>query len=216
VRSLKSFQTLKSIKFKAKIMGSDSALEQTVEKIIHNTEEQILSSLKEALKSSHDALSNSHVLLEQEYDKIISEGKKEAEKLEKQIIGNADLDSRNKQLVLIEESIEKVFDKAIKKIQDADRNSDYSKLISSMLEESIRIIGTPNIVIQTNSKDKPVVQLLLSKFPGSTLSEDVIDCLGGIKVQSKDGTMKFDNTIDARLERLKPLIRKDIASKFGR
>lgn len=197
-------------------MGSDSALEQTVEKIIHNTEEQILSSLKEALKSSHDALSNSHVLLEQEYDKIISEGKKEAEKLEKQIIGNADLDSRNKQLVLIEESIEKVFDKAIKKIQDADRNSDYSKLISSMLEESIRIIGTPNIVIQTNSKDKPVVQLLLSKFPGSTLSEDVIDCLGGIKVQSKDGTMKFDNTIDARLERLKPLIRKDIASKFGR
>lgn len=197
-------------------MGSDSALEQTVEKIIHNTEEQILSSLNEALKSSQDALSNSHVSLEQEYDKIISEGKKEAEKLEKQIIGNADLDSRNKQLVLIEESIEKVFDKAIKKIQGTDRNSDYSKLISSMLEESIRTIGTPDIIIQTNSKDKSVVQSLLSKFPGATLSNDAIDCLGGIKVQSKDGTMKFDNTIDARLERLKPLIRKDIASKFGR
>ena len=197
-------------------MGSDSALEQTVEKIIHNTEEQILSNLKETLKSSQDALSSSHVSLEQEYDRILSEGKKEAEKLEKQIIGNADLDSRNKQLVLIEESIEKVFDKAIKKIQDADRNSDYSKLISSMLEESIRIIGTPNIIIQTNSKDKSVVQSLLSKFPSATLSNDVIDCLGGIRVQSKDGTMKFDNTIDARLERLKPLIRKDIASKFGR
>ncbi|QLH08173.1 V-type ATP synthase subunit E [Candidatus Nitrosotenuis sp. DW1] len=197
-------------------MGSDSALERTVEKIIHNTEEQILSNLKEALKSSQDALANSHVSLEQEYDRIISEGKKEAEKLEKQIIGNADLDSRNKQLVLIEESIEKVFDKAIKKIQDADRNSDYSKLISSMLEESIRTIGTPDIIIQTNSKDKSVVQSLLSKFSGATLSNDVIDCLGGIKVQSKDGTMKFDNTIDARLERLKPLIRKDIASKFGR
>lgn len=197
-------------------MGSDSALEQTVEKIIHNTEEQILSNLKETLKSSQDALSSSHVSLEQEYDRILSEGKKEAEKLEKQIIGNADLDSRNKQLVLIEESIEKVFNKAIKKIQDADRNSDYSKLISSMLEESIRTIGTPNITIQTNSKDKSVVQSLLSKFPGATLSNDVIDCLGGIRVQSKDGTMKFDNTIDARLERLKPLIRKDIASKFGR
>jgi len=197
-------------------MGSDSALERTIEKIIHSTEEQILSNLNEALKSSQDTLSNSHVSLEQEYDRIISEGKKEAEKLEKQIVGNADLDSRNKQLVLIEESIEKVFDKAIKKIQDADRNSDYSKLISSMLEESIRTIGTPNIIIQTNSKDKPVVQSLLSKFPGAILSQDTVDCLGGIKVQSKDGTMKFDNTIDAKLERLKPLIRKDIASKFGR
>lgn len=197
-------------------MGSDSALEQTIEKIIHNTEEQILSNLKEALTSSQDTLSNSHISLEQEYDRIISEGKKEAEKLEKQIVGNADLDSRNKQLLLIEESIEKVFDKAIKKIQNADRNSDYSKLISSMLEESIRTIGTPNIIIQTNSKDKSVVQALLSKFSGATLSEDTIDCLGGIKVQSKDGTKKFDNTIDAKLERLKPLIRKDIASKFGR
>ena len=197
-------------------MGSDSALERTVEKILHNTEEQILSSLKESLKSSQDELSNSHVSLEQEYDKIISEGKKEAEKLEKQIIGNADLDSRNKQLVLIEESIEKVFDKAIKKIQNADRNSDYSILISSMLKESIHTIGTPDITIQTNSKDKSVVQLLLPKFSGATLSPDTIDCLGGVKIQSKDGTMKFDNTIDARLERLKPLIRKDIASKFGR
>ena len=27
--------------------------------------------------------------------------------------------------------------------------------------------------------------------------------------------MTFDNTLDARIDRLKPLIRKEIASKFG-
>jgi V/A-type H+-transporting ATPase subunit E len=197
-------------------MGVDSALERTVEKILQNTEQQILASLDEAFKASQSTLSSSNSSLEQEYAKIISEGKKEAEKLEKQIIGNADLESRNKQLLLVEESIEKVFAKAIKKIQDADRNKDYAKLVSSMLQESIDAIGTSNVVIQTNSKDKPVVESLLSKFKGAELSSDLIDCLGGIRVQSKDGTMKFDNTIDARLERLKPLIRKDIASKFGR
>jgi V/A-type H+-transporting ATPase subunit E len=197
-------------------MGVDSALERTVEKILQTTEEQILSSLNESLKSSQQTLSSSKNSLEQEYDRILAEGKKEAEKLEKQIIGNADLDSRNKQLLLVEESIEKVFEKAIKKIQDADRNKDYSKLISSMLEESISAIGTSDIVIQTNSKDKSVVESVLSKFKGAVLSSDTIDCLGGVKIKSKDGTMTFDNTIDARLERLKPLIRKDIASKFGR
>ncbi|MDG7050189.1 MAG: V-type ATP synthase subunit E [Nitrososphaerota archaeon] len=197
-------------------MGVDSALEQTVEKILQNTEQQIVSSLKEALKSSQSMLANSQTSLEQEYDKILAEGKKEAEKLEKQIVGNADLDSRNKQLLLVEESIEKVFEKAIKKLQDTDRNNEYSKLISTLLQESIDAIGTSDITVQTNSKDKSVVQSSLSKFPGATLSSDLIECLGGIKVQSKDGTMKFDNTIDARLDRLKPLIRKDIASKFGR
>ncbi|MGI0003738.1 MAG: V-type ATP synthase subunit E [Candidatus Nitrosotenuis sp.] len=200
----------------ARIMGVDSALERTVEKILQNTEQQIQTSLEEAFKSSESTLSNSYTSLEQDYDKILSEGKKEAEKLEKQIIGNADIESRNKQLLLVEGSIERVFAKAVKKIQDASRDKDYTKLISSILKESIDIIGTPEIIIQTNSKDKPVVESLLSKFKGATLSSDLIDCLGGIKIQSKDGTMTFDNTIDARLERLKPLIRKDVASKFGR
>lgn len=197
-------------------MGVDSALERTVEKIIQSTEQQILTSLKEAFESSESILSNSSTVLEQEYDKILLEGKKEAEKLEKQIIGNADLDSRNKQLLLIEESIEKVFQKAIKKIKDTERNKDYTKLISSLLNEAISTIGTSDVIIQTSSKDKPVVESLLSKFPRATLSSESIDCLGGIRVQSKDGTMTFDNTIDARLERLKPLIRKDIATKIGR
>jgi V/A-type H+-transporting ATPase subunit E len=197
-------------------MGVDSALERTVEKILQNTEQQIVSSLKEALKSSQNTLANAQTSLEQEYDKILAEGKKEAEKLEKQIVGNADLDSRNKQLLLVEESIEKVFEKAIAKLQNTDRGDEYSKLILSLLQESIDAIGTSEIIVQTNSKDKSVVQSLLSKFSGATLSSDVIECLGGIRVQSKDGTMKFDNTIDARLDRLKPLIRKDIASKFGR
>jgi V/A-type H+/Na+-transporting ATPase subunit E len=197
-------------------MGVDSALERTIEKILHTTEDQIVSNLQDSLKSAKETLANSRKSLEAEYDKILMEGKKEAEKLEKQIVGNADLDSRNKQLLLVEESISRVFEKAIKKIGEADRNNEYSKLISSMLDESIKSIGTKEIVIQTSAKDKQVVQSLLSKFPGATLSSETINCLGGVKVQSKDGTMTFDNTIDAKIERLKPLIRKDIASKFGR
>jgi V/A-type H+-transporting ATPase subunit E len=197
-------------------MGVDSALERTIEKILHTTEDQIVSSLQDSLKSAKETLASSRKSLEAEYDKILMEGKKEAEKLEKQIVGNADLDSRNKQLLLVEESIAKVFEKAIKKIGEADRNNEYSKLISSMLDESVKSIGTKEIVIQTSAKDKQVVQSLLSKFPGATLSSETINCLGGVKVQSKDGTMTFDNTIDAKIERLKPLIRKDIASKFGR
>jgi V/A-type H+/Na+-transporting ATPase subunit E len=197
-------------------MGVDSALERTIEKILHTTEDQIVSNLQDSLKSAKETLANSRKSLEAEYDKILMEGKKEAEKLEKQIVGNADLDSRNKQLLLVEESISRVFEKAIKKIGEADRNNEYSKLISSMLDESIKAIGTKEIVIQTSAKDKQVVQSLLSKFPGATLSSETINCLGGVKVQSKDGTMTFDNTIDAKIERLKPLIRKDIASKFGR
>jgi V/A-type H+-transporting ATPase subunit E len=36
--------------------------------------------------------------------------------------------------------------------------------------------------------------------------------MGGFKLKSTEGTVTLDNTIDSRIERLKPLIRKNIAT----
>ena len=196
-------------------MASDSALESTIDKILGQTESNIISGLDSALSESKQKLDDSATTLEQEYDQIISNGKKEADKIEKQIIGSSDLEARNKQLTTIEESIDKVFTKALEEISNADRSGDYSNLIKSLLDESTKILGTTEITVFTNSKDKDVVQSTLSQYPGAELSSETIDCLGGVKVKSKDGAMTFDNTIDAKIERLKPLIRKDIATQFG-
>ena len=196
-------------------MTSDSRLEKTVDKILNQTENELVTSLKNSFEESNETLSKSVTSLEQEYDRIIDEGKKESEKIEKKIIGSSDLESRNKQLLLVEESVEKVFDKAIEKISSANRNENYSKLINNLLDESTSALGTTDVIVYTNSKDKVIVEPLLSKFSGSELSSETIDCLGGVQVKSKDGSMIFNNTIDARLERMKPLIRKEIAAKFG-
>jgi V/A-type H+/Na+-transporting ATPase subunit E len=196
-------------------LTSDPKLEKTIDKILNKAEEETLSSLKKSLNESLETLSKSQSSLEQEYDRILDEGKKEAEKIEKQIIGSSDLESRNKQILLLEESIQKVFDKAIKKISSTNRDDNYSKLMESLLTESTNALGTTEVIVYTNSKDIEIVKSILSKFSGAELSNDTIDCLGGVEVKSKDGTMTFNNTIDARVDRMKPLIRKDIATKFG-
>ena len=196
-------------------LTSNSALEITIDKILQSTEKEILSNIKSGLEESQQNLDDSIARLEGEYDKIISDGKKEADKIEKQIIGSSDLEARNKQLMVLEEAVDKVFSKALDQIANADRSGDYSNLIKTLIEESTQILGTSEITVFTNAKDKDIVQSTLSQFPGSELSSETVDCLGGIIVKSKDGAMTFDNTIDARIERLKPLIRKEIASKFG-
>ncbi len=195
-------------------LASDPKLVQTIDKILDHAESELLTSMKNSLEESQQTLTNSQTTLDEEYDRIISDGKKEAEKLEKQIVGSSDLESRNKQLVIVGDSIEQVFDKAIEKIKNVERNSDYSKLITSLIDDATKVLGTSDVVVYTNSKDKDIVKKALSKFSGAKLSSDTIDCLGGVQVRSKDGTMTFTNTIDARLERMKPLIRKEIASKF--
>jgi V/A-type H+-transporting ATPase subunit E len=194
---------------------ADLSLEKTIDQVLEKNRAQLLESLKSSLSESQEKLSVSLTELENEYAKIISEGQKEAEKIEQQIIGSSDLEVRNKALLQVEESTSKVFEKAKDQIQNTKRDSEYSNLVSSLITEAIEALDTSEIIVYTNSKDKDIVKSAISKISGAELSSEDIDCMGGVKVTSKDGSMTFENTIDARFERMKPLIRKNIAAKFN-
>ena len=196
-------------------MSSNSGLESTIDQVLERNSSEFSQSLKNSLTDAQKTLSDSLPMLEEEYEKIIADGKKEADKIEKQIIGSADLQSRNKTLLIVQESTDKVLEKAKEKISNMDRNSEYSNLIAKLLTEATSALNTSDVIVFTNSKDKDVVQSAVSSISGAELSNDTIDCMGGVKVTSKDGSMSFDNTIDARIELLKPLIRKDIAAQFN-
>ena len=196
-------------------MSSNSGLESTIDQVLERNSSEFSQSLKNSLTDAQKTLSDSLPMLEEEYEKIIADGKKEADKIEKQIIGSADLQSRNKTLLIVQESTDKVLEKAKEKISNMDRNSEYSSLIAKLLTEATSALDTSDVIVFTNSKDKDVVQSAVSNISGAELSNDTIDCMGGVKVTSKDGSMSFDNTIDARIELLKPLIRKDIAAQFN-
>ena len=196
-------------------MPSNSALESTIDQVLERNSSEFSQSLKNSLEDAQKTLSDALPMLEEEYEKIISDGKKEADKIEKQIVGSADLEARNKSLLIVQESTEKVLEKAKEKIANMERNSEYSSLITKLLTEATSALNTSDVIVYTNSKDKDVVQSAVSNISGAELSNDPIDCMGGVKVTSKDGTMSFDNTIDARIELLKPLIRKDIAAQFN-
>jgi V/A-type H+-transporting ATPase subunit E len=73
------------------------------------------------------------------------------------------------------------------------------------------------VAIECNKNDVELVSSILADLQRKNpkvqarVSDRHIDVLGGIRVKSADGTMTFDNTLDSRIERLKPLIRKNIA-----
>jgi|TARA_Y100000385_G_scaffold270809_1_gene310190 V/A-type H+-transporting ATPase subunit E len=196
-------------------LTSNSGLESTIDQVLERNSSEFSQSLKNSLTDAQKTLSDSLPMLEEEYEKIISDGKKEADKIEKQIVGSADLEARNKSLLIVQESVDKVLEKAKEKISNMDRNSEYSTLITKLLTEATSALDTSDVIVFTNSKDRDVVQSAVSNISGAELSNDLIDCMGGVKVTSKDGSMSFDNTIDARIELLKPLIRKDIAAQFN-
>ena len=198
-------------------VGSGSQLEQTVDKILAQTQNEITANIDSALKEARQSLDQTIPILEQEYEKIISDAHKEADKIKRQIVGAADLNRRNNQLLTLEDAVDRVFTQALDQIASKDRTSpEYSNLLKSLLAESTTILGSQDVVVFTSTQDRDAVASVIeSDYPNAQLSSDAIDCLGGVRIQSKDGAMTFDNTLDAKIERMKPLIRKETASKFG-
>ena len=197
--------------------GPVAQLEQTIDKIIRQTEEEILSGMESAAGQSRQALDDAVPALEQEYEKIIADGRKEADKISRQIVGSADLEVRNRQLLALEDAVDGVFTRALEEVAAADRSgADYAALLRSLLAEAVSVLGLSDIVVHASAQDRDAVQgILSSDYAGAELAPEPLGCMGGVRIQSKDGAMTFDNTLDARIERLKPLIRKGIASKFG-
>ncbi|HEX2305210.1 MAG TPA: V-type ATP synthase subunit E [Nitrososphaeraceae archaeon] len=191
-----------------------TSLERTIDKVLSQKESALISEINSALQNSLKNLESSKTNLQVEYDNIIESSKKQAENLKRQIIGSSTLHARNKELVIIESAIDEIFNKAREKLAQSNNEKNYEKLLTRMIKDSIAKLGS-EIIIQCNKTDLKLVKKISSEESANkkvkiTVSDEVIDVIGGIKATSVDGTMTLDNTLDSSIESLKPLIRKDI------
>lgn len=191
-----------------------NSLERTIDKVLSQKESALISEIDSALQNSLKNLESSKSSLQVEYDNIIESSKKQAENLKRQIIGSSTLNARNKELVIIESAIDEIFIKAKEKLAKSNNEKNYEKLLTRLIQDSYTKLGS-EIVIQCNKTDLNLVKKLVSQESSNrkskiTVSDEVVDIIGGIKAASVDGTMSLDNTLDSNIESLKPLIRKEI------
>jgi V/A-type H+-transporting ATPase subunit E len=196
-------------------MSSTSALEQTIDKVLAQREADLIIQLDSAYGESVANLESSRSKLESEYVRIIEGAKKLAENLRRQIVGSSRLSARNKELVLIETAVNNAFERAKVKMASSNKMQGYKTLITKMLENSISEIGSDEIIIECNNNDFQLVKNAIANFHNNNklklrLSDKPINIIGGIRLRSADGSITYDNTLDSRIERLKPLIRKNI------
>lgn len=194
---------------------SSNSLERTIDKVLSQTESELISQIDSGFQESLVKLDSSRTRLQSEYEAIAESAKKEAENLKRQIIGSSRLSARNKELVLIESAINEIFRIVKEKLQSKSNDKLYKDLLRKMIEESISPLDSPEIIIECNKNDYDTVKKILQDLSTNkkvklTLSKKPIDIVGGIRAVSADGTMTLDNTLDSKIERLKPLIRKEI------
>lgn len=195
---------------------SSQSLERTISKVLSETETELITKIDSTYKESLTNLENFKIEMMSEYERIIEEGKKQAENIKRQIIGSSKLESRNKELMLLETAVNDSFEKTKSRLNSINDDPLYKKLLINMIDQSIPLFGSDSIIVECNRRDTELVKKCISEISKKSgnklaLSAEPINCAGGVRLKSSDGSLAIDNTIDSKIERLKPLIRKNIA-----
>ena len=161
---------------------------------------------------------NAEKTAEAEKTKIIENGNKQSDMRYQQIISEAKMNARRAKLGAKEEVIEAAFNQATGELKEkaASGSEDYKDSLSKMIKEAADEIGGDDLVIQLNEADTNALKSELSsdtfELEGVKFKVgEPIDVIGGAVLKTTNGDIEVNNTIEARLERFKSILRSEVA-----
>ncbi|MCS7136059.1 MAG: V-type ATP synthase subunit E family protein [Nitrososphaerota archaeon] len=191
------------------------ALDGVIKKVVEEAMRECLSLLDSAEKDAMELLDGEMREANAEATEIIESAKRQAELERSRILSMAEVKARNDTLALIEEYVNIVIQRAIEKLRHVPATPGYKDVMRKLLLEGLNAVGS-DARVWTNAEGMDVLKELVDEVSTSTgfkvyVDNEPIDCTAGLKVSSLDGKRAFDNTVEGRLRRLRPLLRREIA-----
>jgi len=194
----------------------------SIDNLLTKVTEQTLKELKDSLKGLEiqidEILNGVEKETLKEIDKIKENFEREAQSIERRIISSAELEAKSKTLLILEETLNRAFREALKNIKDRERDEEYKETLKHLLKEGVDAVESKGILVEANEKDIKLLKDLVGSIKGKKVEveEKPIECSGGLVVKSKDGSIIFSNTMEARLERMKPTLKRKLLEIIGR
>jgi len=189
------------------------AASDTLQKVSGEFEAEVLADLEKGRAETLAKVDEVRVETGEAVAKILETAERQAESVKRQIIGAAELEARNAQLRSLEKAVNEAFDLASKRVSTVS-GAAQERALSALIQEGLDVIGT-RARVQCASKDRRAVSSAIRKFGTKvklSLDEKDLDTIGGVVLSTPDGSVRFDNSFEARLERMRPTLRKEVAS----
>lgn len=113
-----------------------------------------------------------------------------------------------------EAAFRETLDEVRKELSRARERPDYDALLRALLEEALAEVDTPP-VIHVDPADEALARALVAELEGDARLETDIRTWGGVQIDTADGRIAVRNTLEARLERAEPFLRRLLASIWG-
>ena len=201
-------------------MKDQTSSENVVGKVINETNQEILSSLKDGYDQAIQSLDVAQSEAWRDISNILETGRKQAEALKRKILGAAEVSARNKSLKLVEDTINEVFASALSDVKEKTSSKKYIDVLNTLVNEAVDALNTKKVILQGREEDlHHLKKIALDVAKERKINLEIgtkIKSSGGVRAMSDDGSVIFDNTFDARLTRGKSLLRKQVADLMSK
>ena len=198
-----------------------SGTSKIVESIMSVAQEKADGIIQDANAEVSQINANAEKTAEAEKTKILENGKKQSDMRYQQIISEAKMNARRAELGAKEEVIEAAFNQAVGELKTKASSGDdeYKDSLSKMIKEAADEIGGNDLILQLNEADTQKFKDDLSSQGSDSFEIDgikftlgePIDAIGGAILKTANGDIEVNNTIEARLERFKSILRSEVA-----
>lgn len=190
------------------------AAANTLQKVSEEFLTEVLAQLSEGRDTSVTLLDDAKKDTQTAVAKILEASTKQAASLKRQMIDSAELKARNMQLKALEDTVNEVFSEGVKRLPELSPLQ-REEALGRLVREGIQVIGQ-KARVSCNVADKKIVASVVRKLNKEgarlTMDPEAIQAIGGVTLAIQDGSIRFENTFEARLERMKQVLRKEIAS----
>ncbi len=201
-------------------MSSMDVLEKMREGILADAKAEAEEFIEKAKAEAEEVLSKAEEKAQKEAQEILARGERELEAEKKRSLGKIRLAEKMRKLKSMEEHIDRAFEETLESLRQLTGTSEYKEILANFIVEGGIGLGGGDLEViarKEDVKDINAGQLaeMIAKETGNettiSLSEENINCAGGVIVQLKDGSIVIDNTVEARLERDRRDLRVKIA-----
>ncbi|WP_297519608.1 V-type ATP synthase subunit E [Thermococcus sp.] len=199
--------------------------ELIIQEINREAEQKIQYILSEAQEEAEKIKAEARKRAEAKAEWILRKARTQAEIEKQRIIANARLEVRKKRLQVQEELIREVIEALRERLAELPEE-EYFPMLVDLTAKAVEELGSENIVVRSNEKTLGLISARLDEFMKALtekLGKEVkvslgepVKTIGGVIVENPDGTVRVDNTFEARIERFESELRAEIAKAlFG-
>lgn len=191
-----------------------TGMEKINEAILSKVQEEARSIIAEAEEKAREEVEKAHGLLEVRLEEERRKLRAEAEVEAARILAQGLIRARQELLKAKSE----VIDEITRRVKESlSRTTSNEAALGALLKEAISGLETDKSQIYVASRDKNIVETIVSKdgeLSGIVMGIKEADLLGGVIAEDIEGKMRIDNSYETRLEILLPKILPQVSKQL--